>query len=104
MSSLGQDGSLRGEDPPHRGGHLLSLQYHKKKDEDDPRLKGEIIFRVGTEQKQGRAAYERPARVFTSPRAPCIRWKRRGQRFAGSFDAGDRRPGASQGPLREGRK
>ena len=32
-------------------GHLLSLQYHKKKDETIHVLKGEIIFRVGTEQK-----------------------------------------------------
>jgi mannose-6-phosphate isomerase len=32
-------------------GHVLSLQYHNKKDETIHVLKGEIIFRVGTEDK-----------------------------------------------------
>jgi len=31
-------------------GHLLSLQYHEKKDETIYVLKGEIIFRVGVQE------------------------------------------------------
>ncbi len=31
-------------------GHLLSLQYHEKKDETIYVLKGEIIFRVGAQE------------------------------------------------------